>query len=371
MIFTVLFVSDAGVPLESKTEDPAFRHALLGKQTFYIVSTALDGPMVCKFGISQDAARRGWNIQRLRQYLKAYGAYDNGATSRRKSGPKSTGRDKSCHGAKLHFLATTSYEPRSGRMVADRYRQSTLVRLETYLKRFYAKRPESLKNSLRGDERVRVRPAMLIRQVLDLKTLLPNQVDAASGRRRRSRRIQARARVATPSKKLYEIARSVGDRPWQYQIKWKGYAAPTWEPKQVLRHDLGDAQYEALVRAFHADELDGNDGGKEVGKQHKQRRKRGRKHSPQQSTKRRMQPRRSPRLRAKRMEANRSAPRYEIARIVGDRPWEFQIEWKGYAQPTWEPKRVLRLDLGRDSYEELVRDFEAHHRRSRRGRRRG
>ena len=212
-----------------------------------------------------------WHLAGCRQYLKAYGACDNGATGGKRSA--SRGAKKSCHGAKLHFLATTSYEPRSGRMVADRYRQSTLVRLETYLKRFYAKRPESLKNSLRGDERVRVRPATLNRQVLDLKTLLPNQVDAASRRRRRSRRIQARARVATPSKKLYEIARIVGDRPWQYQIKWKGYAAPTWEPKQVLRHDLGDAQYEALVRAFHANELDGNDGGKEVGKQHKQRRK--------------------------------------------------------------------------------------------------
>ena len=86
MIFTVRFSSARGVWLESRTENPAFQRELRGKQLFYIISTVLDGPNVCKFGIAHDAARRGWNIQRLRQYIKHYGK----RTGARRTGARRT-----------------------------------------------------------------------------------------------------------------------------------------------------------------------------------------------------------------------------------------------------------------------------------------
>ena len=254
MIFTVLILSDKGVALESVTEDPSFQAKLKGKQIFYIVSTVLDGPSVSKFGIAQDAARRGWNISRLRQYLKAYGK--KATSTNVNTHTKSTSGRKQCHGAKLHFLATTTYEAHSHKMVADRYRKSTLVRLETRLKRYYLKRPESLKSGLRGDERVSVKPAVLIKQILELKTKLPNQVDAASDRRqslpRRAKKSDGATKGTASVNQKYEIVAFVGDKPWKYQVKWKGYAKPTWEPKATLRRDLGDKVYGEFIKKFEA-----------------------------------------------------------------------------------------------------------------------
>jgi hypothetical protein len=104
MIFTAQLISHEGVPLQRVTEDAHYQQLLKGKQIFYIVSTRLDGPAVSKFGIAHDAARRGWNIQRLRQYLKMYGA-EHHDHSQKQSQKKQA---NNCHGARLHFLATTS-----------------------------------------------------------------------------------------------------------------------------------------------------------------------------------------------------------------------------------------------------------------------
>ena len=87
MIFTAQLISDEGVPLELVTEDAHYQQLLKGKQIFYIVSTRLDGA-VSKFGIAHDAARSGWNTQRLRQYLKMYGAERHDYSQRQKQSKK-------------------------------------------------------------------------------------------------------------------------------------------------------------------------------------------------------------------------------------------------------------------------------------------
>ena len=227
----------------------------------------LDGPAVSKFGIAHDAARRGWNIQRFRQYLKMYGAerHDHSQNqgqsqnqgrgqNRKQSQKRKQSRNKQanndCHGARLHFLATTSYEATSRQMVADfvvRYKHSTLVRLESYLKRLYGSdRDASLKELHRGDERVCIKPRALIKQVLELKRQLPNQVDQATGRRQvlpRRAKVPAASQAArrhSESSDRYEITRFVASRPWRILVvQWKGYSQPTWEPKATLRRDLG------------------------------------------------------------------------------------------------------------------------------------
>ena len=56
MIFTVRVRDDEGQPLETVTDDPTYQTLLKGKQIFYVLSTALDGPLVTKFGIAHDAS---------------------------------------------------------------------------------------------------------------------------------------------------------------------------------------------------------------------------------------------------------------------------------------------------------------------------
>jgi hypothetical protein len=270
MIFTAQLISHEGVPLQRVTEDAHYQQLLKGKQIFYIVSTRLDGPAVSKFGIAHDAARRGWNIQRLRQYLKMYGA-EHHDHSQKQSQKKQA---NNCHGARLHFLATTSYEATSRQMVADRYKHSTLVRLESYLKRLYGSNDASLKELHRGDERVRIKPSALIKQVLELKRQLPNQVDQASGRRRvlsrrakvpaasqsAGRHSSSKSSKSSKSSDTYEITRFVASRPWRILVQWKGYSQPTWEPKATLRRDLGTKPYEALLTALALDGTSGASG---------------------------------------------------------------------------------------------------------------
>jgi hypothetical protein len=151
-------------------------------------------------------------------------------------------------------------------MVADRYKHSTLVRLESYLKRLYGSNDASLKELHRGDERVRIKPSALIKQVLELKRQLPNQVDQASGRRRvlsRRAKVPAASQSAgrhSESSDRYEITRFVASRPWRILVQWKGYSQPTWEPKATLRRDLGTKPYEALLTALALDGTSGSSG---------------------------------------------------------------------------------------------------------------
>ena len=277
MIFTAQLISHEGVPLQRVTEDAHYQQLLKGKQIFYIVSTRLDGPAVSKFGIAHDAARRGWNIQRLRQYLKMYGAERHDHSQKQKQSQKQSQKKQAnnCHGARLHFLATTSYEATSRQMVADRYKHSTLVRLESYLKRLYGSNDASLKELHRGDERIRIKPSALIKQVLELKRQLPNQVDQASGRRRvlsrrakvpaasqsAGRHSSSKSSKSSKSSDTYEITRFVASRPWRILVQWKGYSQPTWEPKATLRRDLGTKPYEALLTALALDGASGASGG--------------------------------------------------------------------------------------------------------------
>ena len=259
MIFTVRFRDDHGIPLEGVLGEDSWKSLLKGKQCFYVLSTALDGAGVTKFGICHDASRRGWNISRLRKYVTHYGTSTHGA----------------CHGVKLHFLATTTYEASDSKMVADRYRKSTLVRLEAQLKKFYASSDVSMKSEGRGDERVRVAPIDVVRKVLEYKTKMPNQVTPNPNRRvlpRRAKRkakvtlrkakpnkrtrtnnnarTKARTKAKTKTPKKWQVAKFVGTRPYEVKVKWKGFSKATWEPKANMRRDLGSTVMDKMLEAL-------------------------------------------------------------------------------------------------------------------------
>jgi hypothetical protein len=94
MICTAQLISHEGVPRQTVTEDAHYQQLFKGKQIFYIVSTRLDGPAVSKFGIAHDAARRGWNIQRLRQYLEMFGAERHDHSQKQKQSQKKQSQKK-------------------------------------------------------------------------------------------------------------------------------------------------------------------------------------------------------------------------------------------------------------------------------------
>jgi hypothetical protein len=273
MIFTTRVRSDAGVPLEDVTEDPAFQALLKGKNILYVLSTRLDGPNVCKFGVAHDRARRGWNISRLRWYIKHHGLNRKDTTN---------GSDKHhdlhhgdtkdvCHGVRLHLLCTT-------KATDNAYNKTTLVRVEAALKAFYAKTSASMKSVGRGDERVRVPPSSVIAKVLELKTRLPHAVSPAhrravlprgakaptSNSRRASLapRKSAQTNLEPPKKKKvpkktaktkkWVVEAIVGKRPWEVAVKWAGFKTPTWENQALVRKDLGAKAMKKLMDDFES-----------------------------------------------------------------------------------------------------------------------
>ena len=252
MIFTTRVRSDAGIPLEDLTEDRAFQALLKGKNILYVLSTRLDGPNVSKFGVAHDRARRGWNISRLRWYIKHHGLNTNEA----------------CHGVRLHLLCTT-------KATDNAYNKTALVRVEAALTAFYAKTSASMKQAGRGEERVRVPPSQVIAKILELKTRLPHAVSPArrallgraaktpannTARGVKSLRVETNrakkwlkpknpAAQANTSKK-WAVEAIVGKRPWQVAVKWAGYTTPTWENQALVRKDLGAKAMETLMHDF-------------------------------------------------------------------------------------------------------------------------
>ena len=245
MIFTTRVRSDAGIPLKDLTEDRAFQALLKGKNILYVLSTRLDGPNVSKFGVAHDRARRGWNISRLRWYIKHHGLNTNEA----------------CHGVRLHLLCTT-------KATDNAYNKTALVRVEAALTAFYAKTSASMKQAGRGEERVRVRPSQVIAKILELKTRLPHAVSPARralpGRAAKTpandtaRRVKLLTSAKKPLKPKVPIAKAkkwaveaiVGKRPWEVAVKWAGYTTPTWENQALVRKDLGAEAMEALMNDF-------------------------------------------------------------------------------------------------------------------------
>ena len=238
MIFTIRLRSNDGVPLEDITDDKEYYALLKGKNIFYVLSTQLDGPGVTKVGIAHDTARRGWNISRLRKYVTHYGL----------------NAGDSCHGVRIHLLCTTTASAQVS------YKRSTLVRLESALKKFYAKTSYSMKGDARGDERFRLPPTVIIDKVLELKTKLPHAITPAANRTARPRKAKRKAartmRKAKPKKKKkrkkvepkkWKVEKIVGTRPWEVQVKWVGYSTPTWENKGVIRKDLGNQVMDQLL----------------------------------------------------------------------------------------------------------------------------
>jgi hypothetical protein len=246
MIFTTRVRSDAGIPLEDLTENRAFQELLKGKNILYVLSTRLDGPNVSKFGVAHDRARRGWNISRLRWYIKHHGLNTNEA----------------CHGVRLHLLCTT-------KATDNAYNKTALVRVEAALTAFYAKTSASMKQAGRGEERVRVRPSQVIAKILELKTRLPHAVSPARralpGRAAKTPANNRRVKLLTSAKKplkpkkpaaqantskKWAVEAIVGKRPWEVAVKWAGYTTPTWENQALVRKDLGAKAMETLMNDF-------------------------------------------------------------------------------------------------------------------------
>jgi hypothetical protein len=133
----------------------------------------------------------------------------------------------------------------------------------------------------------------------------------------------------------------------EFSIKWKGYAKLSWEPESNLDcHDL--------VKAFMAKTPKEEQKKKEArGRSRNQKKvapasmKKGRKRTASTTGK--------SSKKAKKEESEDEERNYEVEKIVSVRftkngSREFEIQWKGYAETTWEPENNLECQDALDAF---------------------